>query len=124
MDRPLTILLVDDDESVRRLVARVLRGRGYRVLEAESGDEAHLRFQQCGGAVHLLICDVLMPGESGTALAQRLAASKPDLRTLMMSGDPGLESAVEAERPGTAEFIGKPFTPSQLLDNVQELLGE
>ncbi len=116
-----TILLVDDDDAVRNLLARVLKSRGYEVLEAASGEQAQALFQQHQGPVHLLVCDVLMPGVSGPDLAARLAETTPDLRMLLMSGNPNLEPVIK-DRHTSAEFIGKPFSPQQLVANVQHLL--
>ncbi|MGE3178238.1 MAG: response regulator [Vicinamibacterales bacterium] len=116
-----TILLVDDDDSVRGLLARVLRTKGYEVLEASSGDEAERVSQAHAGPVHLLVCDVLMVGLSGPDLAERLSGARPELRLLMMSGDPTMESVLD-DRLAHAEFIGKPFSAQKLVENVRHLL--
>lgn len=116
-----TILLVDDDDSVRGLLARVLRSKGYNVLEAASGEEAQAVAQDHAGALDLLVCDVLMSGLSGPDLAERLAQARPELRMLMMSGDPTMESVLD-DRRVRAEFIGKPFSAQKLVENVQLLL--
>lgn len=116
-----TILLVDDDDSVRGLLARVLRSKGYTVLEAASGEEAQAIATDHDGPLHLLVCDVLMSGLSGPDLAERLAQARPELRMLMMSGDPNMESVLD-DRRVRAEFIGKPFSAQKLVENVQLLL--
>lgn len=116
-----TILLVDDDDAVRGLLARVLRTKGYQVLEAASGEQAHAIAQQHQGPLHLLVCDVLMRGLSGPDLAEQLADMRPELRCLLMSGDPTVASVLD-ERSLQAEFIGKPFTTQKLVENVQQLL--
>lgn len=116
-----TILLVDDDDSVRGLLARVLRSKGYTVLEAASGEEAQTLALAHVGPLDLLVCDVLMSGLSGPDLAERLAEARPDLRMLMMSGDPTMESVLD-DRRMRAEFIGKPFSAQKLVENVQSLL--
>lgn len=116
-----TIMLVDDDDAVRELLARVLRSRGYQVIEAASGEQAQLIFQTHDGPVDLLVCDVLMTGVSGPDLAQRLSVSRPALRMLLMSGDPTMASVLDGTSI-SAEFIGKPFTPQQLVENVRTLL--
>lgn len=116
-----TILLVDDDDSVRGLLARVLRSKGYTVLEAASGEQSQAMAQDHTGPVHLLVCDVLMVGLSGPDLAERLAEARPELRMLMMSGDPTMASVID-DRHVRAEFLGKPFSPQTLVENVQLLL--
>jgi two-component system cell cycle sensor histidine kinase/response regulator CckA len=116
-----TILLVDDDDAVRGLLARVLRSKGYEVLEASSGGDAERISHAHAGPVHLLVCDVLMVGLSGPELAERLSGARPDLRLLMMSGDPTMESALD-DRLAHAEFLGKPFSAQKLVENVRQLL--
>jgi CheY-like chemotaxis protein len=116
-----TILLVEDDESVRRLVGRVLRARGYEVLEASSGEDAQDLFTAHHGPVDLLISDIIMGGLSGPQLAERLRAVERGLPLLYMSGYPEKQALAErAEAP--AAFIQKPFTPHHLLNRVEELL--
>src|SRR5262245_5052489 len=104
-----TVLLVEDDAAVRSLARRMLQRAGYAVVEASGGDEA-LRLVEDGLAFDLLITDSVMPGVSGRLLAERLIASRPALRVLIMSGyeeDPSLRSGALAGRVG---FLHKPFT--------------
>lgn len=116
-----TILLVEDDEAVRRLLGRVLRARGYEVLEASSGEDAQSVFSAHEGRVHLLIADIIMSGVSGPELASRLLAEARDLRLLYMSGYP--EKQVLAEGSDVpAGFMHKPFTPRYLVDQVRQIL--
>jgi FixJ family two-component response regulator len=72
------------------------------------------------GRVDLLVCDVCLPGVSGPVLAHRLAEAQPALRTLLMSGDPSLDAAID--EGFDAEFLGKPFTTRAFMDNVRTLL--
>jgi len=116
-----TILLVEDDESVRRLVGRVLRARGYEVLEASSGEDAQDVFASRCGHVHLLISDIIMGGLTGPQLAERLRAVASGLPLLYMSGYPEKQALAEGS-PEPSAFIQKPFTPHHLLDRVQQLL--
>ncbi|MFI5223137.1 MAG: response regulator, partial [Nitrospirales bacterium] len=81
-----TILLVEDESSVRTLVRDELRKLGYQVVEAKNGIEACLLATQQAGSLQLLLTDVVMPGMGGRELAQHLSVIKPDLRTLFMSG--------------------------------------
>jgi signal transduction histidine kinase len=117
-----TILLVEDDPSVRDLVRDELRKLGYRVLEAKNGVEACLLATQQPGTLDLLLTDVVMPGMGGRELAQHLSVIKPDLKILFMSGyidDIGLHAGHEE---GFSSFLQKPFTPEALARAVRDLL--
>lgn len=114
----MTILLVEDDQTIRELLTRVLQRDGYHVLTAACGEEAESLAG--AGPVDLLVCDVCLPGVSGPALAQRLTEAQPELRTLLMSGDPSLDAL--ADPALDAEFLGKPFTTRAFMENVRTLL--
>ncbi len=117
-----TILLVDDETSVRSFVARMLRKYGYQVLDAASGAEAMLLSGQHGGPIHLLLTDVVMPRISGPQVAERLVTARPDMRVLFMSGY--AEDAIIKQgvlRPG-ADLIEKPLTADTLGRKVREIL--
>lgn len=117
----MTVLLVEDDDTVRDLLARVLRGDGHTVLTAESGEAAEALMASGRAQVDLLVCDVCLPGENGPALAERLARSQPGMRLLLMSGDPTQDGATPRS-PLAAEFLGKPFSNRRFLDSVHGLL--
>ncbi len=117
-----TILLVEDEQSVRVLMRDELRKLGYRVLEAKNGIEACLLATQQAGSFQLLLTDVVMPGMAGRELAQHLSVIYPDLRTLFISGymdDVGIMAGLEE---GTSSFLQKPFTPEALARAVRNLL--
>jgi CheY-like chemotaxis protein len=117
-----TILLVEDEASVRRLTRRILETAGYRVLEASQGEEALRVAAQWVGAVDLVITDIVMPGMSGQTLARRLRERQPALRILYVSGytdDAILQHGTLL--PDTA-FLHKPFSPGLLTARVRELL--
>jgi PAS domain S-box-containing protein len=117
-----TVLLVEDEEAVRDLVREVLAMQGYRVLEAATAAEALAIGEKHDGVIHLLVSDVVMPGMSGKELAERLAADRPGLRVLYMSGY--TDTAIVHHgvlAPGTA-FLQKPFTPAVLARRVGEIL--
>jgi len=117
-----TILLAEDEQSVRVLVRDELRKLGYRVLEAKNGIEACLLATQQAGSFQLLLTDVVMPGMAGRELAQHLSVIIPDLRTLFISGymdDVGIMAGLEE---GTSSFLQKPFTPEVLARAVRDLL--
>jgi CheY-like chemotaxis protein len=117
-----TILTVEDDTPIRRLISDTLRSRGYRVLEASNGDEA---LGTAGGhtePIQLLLTDLVMPGMSGRVLAERMATLHPEAKVLYMSGY--TDDAVIRHgglEPGTA-FLQKPFSPNTLAGMVREIL--
>jgi PAS domain S-box-containing protein len=117
-----TVLLVEDEESVRELVRLTLASRGYHVLEAENG-ECGLRIaEDCKEPIDILITDVVMPGIGGRELAKKLLALRPGISVLYLSGY--TEDAVithGALGPSTA-FLQKPFTLQSLAEKVREVL--
>jgi two-component system cell cycle sensor histidine kinase/response regulator CckA len=117
-----TVLLVEDEESVRELVRVTLVSRGYKVLEAESG-EAGLRVaMKSPGAIDLLVTDVMMPGMGGRELAKKLSALRPEISVLYLSGYTE-EAVVTPEAMGTGvSFLQKPFTLQNLAKKVREVL--
>lgn len=117
-----TILLVEDDETIRELIAQVLRRRGYAVLQAANAGEALLHAENHAGSIELLISDVVMPLMSGVRLAERLRESRPETMVLLLSGYP--ESALTAEECDTlnVDFLSKPIDPPVLLMRVRRIL--
>jgi signal transduction histidine kinase len=115
-----TILVVEDDASVRQLVCDELRKLGYRVFEAKNGLDACLVAMQQITGLHLLLTDVVMPGMSGTELAQHLRAIKPELKLLFISGYTD-DVGIGGTDPSSA-YLQKPFTPEALSKLVRELL--
>jgi CheY-like chemotaxis protein len=117
-----TILLVEDETSLRAIAREILEEHGYRILEAERGDEALAVARRHAEPIHLLLTDVVMPGMNGRALAEALVAERPSLRVLYMSG---YTDDVIADRgvlePGT-RLLMKPFTAAALLRRVHEAL--
>ena len=117
-----TILVVEDEPSVRTLVRDELRKLGYQVVEAKNGVEACLLATQQAGSIQLLLTDVVMPGMGGRELAQHLSVIKPDLRTLFMSGYMDDVGIMAGQDEGTSSFLQKPFTPEMLARAVRNLL--
>ena len=119
-----TVLLVEDQEDVRRLAAQVLRGRGYTVLEAGGGDQALAMAATHPFPIHLVVTDVVMPGMRGPEVVARLLARQPSLRVLYISG---YTDDVMTE-PGSGGLGGplleKPFTPQALAARVRAVLDE
>ena len=119
-----TVLLVEDEPTLRTLTARVLRDLGYRVLEAAHGAQAIELVQAQTQPVQLLLTDIVMPGMRGNLLAERLADLLPNLKVLFMSGYVG--SALDMQDwPGTrATFLQKPFAPDLLARKLREVLDD
>ncbi|HEY6098451.1 MAG TPA: ATP-binding protein, partial [Anaeromyxobacter sp.] len=114
-----TILLVEDEEPVRRVAARSLERAGYRVLAVDDGEDA-LRLAAATPQIDLLLTDVVMPGMSGTRLADHLKAGRPGLRVLFMSGFS--RDLPESLAPPPGALLQKPFTPEVLAARVAEAL--
>ncbi|HSE95743.1 MAG TPA: PAS domain S-box protein [Methylomirabilota bacterium] len=117
-----TVLLVEDEEAVRDLAREILVQSGYTVIGARHGGEALLIGDQHAGPIHVLVTDVVMPELGGRELANRLAARRPGLKVVYMSGytDETLEHHGVLE-PGMV-FLRKPLTPDTLARKVREIL--
>ncbi|NOT08611.1 MAG: PAS domain S-box protein, partial [Gemmatimonadales bacterium] len=117
-----TVLLVEDEGAVRTLACHILRRCGYRVMEAADGQDAVRLAESEAGPIHLLVSDVVMPFLGGRALAERIAATRPDCRVLFLSGytdDAVIRHGVlEAE----CAFLQKPFSASSLALKVRSVL--
>jgi two-component system cell cycle sensor histidine kinase/response regulator CckA len=116
-----TLLVVEDDASLRRLVARRLVASGYRVLEAGNGNEAIQCAEANAHAIDLLLTDLVMPGMSGRETADALRAKLPALRVLFMSGY-GPDAAVRDGHGLNGPLLQKPFTMSHLFEHVRRVL--
>ncbi len=115
-----TVLLVEDEDAVRRLAARVLERSGYTVHRAADGASAVELLSRLG-AVDLLVTDVVMPGMSGRELADHVRARMPGIPVLFMSGYTA-DEAIRDRPPLHGGFLEKPFTPDQLMREVREAL--
>jgi two-component system cell cycle sensor histidine kinase/response regulator CckA len=117
-----TLLLVEDEEGVRMLTRQVLQSYGYKVLDACDGAQAIRSAQQHQGPIDLVVSDVVMPGMGGRQLTERLAALRPAIKVLYLSGY--TDDAVVRHGVLTAQthFLQKPFTPAALANKVREVL--
>jgi two-component system, cell cycle sensor histidine kinase and response regulator CckA len=114
-----TILVVDDEDGVRKLVSAVLQSHGYDVLEASNGAAALAAYEKNAHKIDMVLTDVVMPHMTGFELGQQVAERTPGLKILYMSG-----YRDNAAAPGEAPkaFLHKPFTPDVLLNKVREVL--
>ena len=117
-----TVLLVEDDDQVRAVVHGILRKSGYNVLEARNAGEAILHSEKFPSVIHLLLTDVVMPQISGPELAQRLLASRPDMKVLCMSGYTEDSVLRHGLVDATMAYIQKPITPEALARKVRLVL--
>jgi two-component system cell cycle sensor histidine kinase/response regulator CckA len=115
-----TVLLVDDTESLREMIQRVLMGFGYNVLLARDGAQALEVSDKHHGQIDLLLTDVVMPGIGGPELAVRLRMRRPTMRVLLMSGYD--EHSLSSGSGSYSSFIAKPFRPEVLGTRIRELL--
>jgi PAS domain S-box-containing protein len=117
-----TVLVVEDDEKVRKLIVEILGRQGYRVLEASHGDEALLIHETHDGLIPLILVDVVMPGMSGSELAKRIASLRPEIKILYMSGYTDNAIVHHGVLAGGLNYIQKPFTMDGLTRKVREVL--
>jgi two-component system cell cycle sensor histidine kinase/response regulator CckA len=120
-DAATTVLLVEDEDSIRKLMHRYLAREGFQILEARSAEEAEVVAQVYQDPIHALVTDVMMPGMTGPELAQRLGSLRPEMKVLFVSGyrhdtlgDHGLDPA--------ANVLSKPFPAYELVRRVRLLL--
>jgi two-component system cell cycle sensor histidine kinase/response regulator CckA len=119
---PATVLVVDDELPVLRLLRRQLEALGCTVLEAQSGPEALRLLGGRHGAVDLVLSDIVMPGMNGTELADRILADRADQCVILMSGQAPGGLARVGRREKIVPVLRKPFTPDQLLELVSVVL--
>jgi PAS domain S-box-containing protein len=117
-----TVLVVEDEESVRNLAMRILQGYGYQVLTAANGQEALEIFERHDGPIHLILTDVVMPRMSGKELAVRMGDLQPGIKVLFMSGYTDNAIVHHGILDKGIAFIQKPFTPEGLARKVNEVL--
>lgn len=116
-----TILVVEDDDLVRMLTVKVLRRRGYDVLEAPRGADAAQRAAAHRGPIHLLLSDVGLPNVTGPDLARQILSTRPEMKVLFMSGYGRSALAERGLAPGPS-VLEKPFSPDALLERIRTVL--
>jgi len=119
-----TILVVEDEEMLRRLVANLLESNGYHLLTAHSAEDALRRCQEHPGRIDLLLTDIVMPGKSGRELAALAAERYPELKVIYMSGYMDDDVVRRGVSAAEVHFLQKPFTLAHLAQMVRDVLGE
>lgn len=118
-----TILLVEDEESVRKLALAMLKNLGYRVIEARDGEEALMLADRHGGKIDLLMTDIVMPGINGRELSERLTRAYPAMKTLFTSGYTEDVIVRHGVIDSQLNFIGKPYSLQGIARKIREALG-
>jgi CheY-like chemotaxis protein len=117
-----TVLLAEDDESLRVLATRVLGALGYKVLVARTGREALRIVAEHKGPIDMIATDVVMPEMNGSQLVEKVLEARPGIRVLFMSGYTDDEVMRRGVINGQTAFLQKPFTPDLLAHKVREVL--
>jgi PAS domain S-box-containing protein len=117
-----TILVVEDEEEVRKLAGKILERQGYRVLETFNGDDALVACERSRSPIHLMLADVVMPGMSGSELAKLLKPLYPEIKILYMSGYTDDAIVRHGVLKKGVNYIQKPFTMEGLARKVREVL--
>jgi len=117
-----TILIVEDEEEVRKLARKILEKQGYRILETLNGDDALLACETRKSPIHLMLTDIVMPGMSGSELARLLKPLYPEIRILYMSGYTDNAIVRHGALGKGVNYIQKPFTMEGLARKVREVL--
>ncbi|MEM8997321.1 MAG: ATP-binding protein, partial [Acidobacteriota bacterium] len=119
-----TVLVVEDEPTVRGLICGILEKYGYFVLEAAQADEAFELSRNFDQPIDLLLTDVIMPELDGRAIARRLSAQRPKMEVLYVSGYPDDYLGARGILPQASHFLSKPFTPKTLISKVRTVLDE
>jgi two-component system, cell cycle sensor histidine kinase and response regulator CckA len=116
------VLLVEDEDVVRRYLANLLESHGYHVLAAEDARAALALTQSFGGRIDLVISDVVMPGSSGPELVRLLGQARPGLSALFISGSADVEIARHTHAVHRDQLLLKPFSSTELLAKIRQII--
>ncbi|MDP2754226.1 MAG: response regulator, partial [Nitrospirota bacterium] len=119
-----TILVAEDDESVRTLAGTALTRFGYTVIEAVDGEEAVRKFRENQDTIHLLLFDIIMPKMNGQEAYEAINKIRPGVKTIFMSGYAPDVIREKAAPGNTAPLLAKPLSPKELLQKVREVLDQ
>lgn len=117
-----TVLLVEDDETVRRVTRMILEDLGYRTLSADCGAQASKLNRSFNGEIHLLLSDIMMPDGNGVVWATRIRRDRPSLSTLFMSAYTPEALCNEGVPDPRPHFLQKPFRPDVLAQRIRDIL--
>jgi CheY-like chemotaxis protein len=117
-----TVLVVEDQDAVRRFVVSILKGVGYTVIEAADGSQAELVVESHSGPIDLVVTDIVMPGMNGIELAEKLMLLQPETKVLFMSGYPSSMTTDSRLLDPDVNYLAKPFAPADLTKKVREIL--
>lgn len=116
----IKVLVVDDEEVIRKGICRIMEGRGYQVESSESGFGAIEKLQKA--PFNIVITDLKMPGMDGIEVLKAIKILQPDVPVIIITGYSTVDTAVEAMKNGAFDYIAKPFTPVQIIDIVEKAL--
>jgi CheY-like chemotaxis protein len=119
-----TILLVDDEDSLRKLGSRMLKNLGYKVLTASNGEDAVELFRQNWGEVDLVVMDLGMPGMGGKKALEAILAFDPKAKVVIASGYSANGQVKDALGSGASGYVAKPFRRMELINAVRKVLDE
>lgn len=120
------VLIVDDEEHVRRTVGLALKQGGYEILEAVDGDQAIAAIQSSppGLSVHAIICDLDLPKVNGHDVIAFIRAKLPSVPVIVLTGQPDVQGAASLFKQGVVDYLIKPAQAQTLLDAVRRAIGE
>jgi DNA-binding NtrC family response regulator len=122
MEKPLRLVLIDDDDGVLRALSMVLRAMKFEV-ETFNSPQSAIEYATTTAAVDLVVSDLRMPGLTGEDVVRRLKSRRSSLPVVIMSGHATSNDVARLRAIGMSAFISKPFTPDQLLTTIRELFG-
>jgi two-component system cell cycle sensor histidine kinase/response regulator CckA len=117
-----TVLLVEDEDSLRAVIGELLQQGGYKVIDGPTPEATLAAAEAHDGPIHLVLTDLVMPRVSGMAAAARIRARRPDVKVLYMSGYTNAAAAHQASLPANHAFLQKPFSLDVLLRKLREVL--
>jgi two-component system, cell cycle sensor histidine kinase and response regulator CckA len=117
-----TVLIVDDDDSLRDLDEQILQAYGYTVMSAPDGESALRIYQECGDRIDLVVLDLIMPGVGGAACLQKLLEINPEAKVVIASGYAVNVDTEKATERGAKAFIQKPYDVQHMLQVVRKVI--
>lgn len=119
---PITILLVEDEPQVRKVLQRLLENQGHRILEADDGEEALRLLREHRDTIDLVVMDVIMPGMNGRETYKQMQTIRADIKTLFISGYPGDVITIQNIREEKLHLLAKPLDPNELIRKIKEII--